>query len=345
MRLTHGFGAGRFLGLRATNAILVLTPLLLISACGSGLETANGTAKSTTSASAAPTPSLESLSASSKHPTQYSFEFFDPPGSTNTQAWGINDFGTVVGEYEDAAGTVHGFVRSKGGSITTIDVDGAIQTEIFGNNDLGDIVGTFFSASGDEFGFMRTAHGATTVIDFKPFPGTAETYVGAINNRREMVGSYYGSTFTNGSAFLLRDGNFTPLADPPGSAPMQNFAGGINDFGVITGNFLDANGGNHGYVKIGAHYRTVDFPGGTSSALNAVNDLGQAAGFYVGADGFFHGFTFDTIKNLPVPYDCPLGYSTVGFGINNRGQIAGGCRLVAGGARHGFIATPLRSGE
>ena len=361
MRFTNDLLAIRLLSLGTATAILVLTPLLLISACGSGLDTADSTAKSRTSDPAtltkgsrhatllekANTTASDSaaLPTSLKHPTQYSFEFFDPPGSTFTRAWGINDFGIVVGEYADAAEVLHGFVRSKAGSITTIDVDGAAQTEVFGNNDLGDIVGTFFNASGDEFGFMRTASGTTTVIEFEPFTGNAETYVGAINNRREMVGSYYGPTFANGTAFRLRDGTFTPLTDPPGSAPMQNFAGGINDFGVITGNFLDTSGGNHGYFLRGTHYRTVDFPGATYSSLNAINDLGRATGTSIGADGLFHGFIYDTNTNISAPYDCPLGYSTIGSGINNRGQIAGCCRLVAGGPFHGFIATPVKSDE
>jgi hypothetical protein len=196
----------------------------------------------------------------------------------------------------------------------------------------------FLHASGDEFGFMRTASGTTTVIESEPFTGNAETYVGAINNRREMVGSYR-SDLANGTAGYATE---TSPSDGSSRFSATEFFGEINDFGVITV--------ISGYaavimVRLGTHYRTVDFPGATSSSLNAVNDLGRATGTSIGADGFFHGFIYDTNTNIPVPYDCPLGYSTIGSGINNRGQIAGCCRLVAGGPFHGFIATPVKSDE
>jgi hypothetical protein len=367
MRLTTRSLPTRRTRLWAAPVVLALGPLLLIAAaCGSGPENANSTGKVTTSASTALSKSSKrpprgsgpenanstgtvtssastALSTSSKHTTQYSFEFFDVPGATSTEPSSINDLGDVVGDYSDATGVFHGFTRSKGGSITTIDVDGAVETSALGNNDWGDIVGGFVSASGDQFGFMRSARGTTTVIDFEPFPGIAETYVGAINNRREMVGGY-GPDFDIG--FLLRDGRFTALPDPPGSSvPAFTFPYGINDFGVITGQFLDTNGDSHGYVLRGTHYTQVDFSDGTQSGLSNVNDLGQTPGIYVGADGLLHGFIFDTTRNISVPFDCPLGYSTVFFGINNRGQLAGSCRTVANGPRHGVIATPVKSDE
>ena len=62
------------------------------------------------------------------------------PGATGTAAWGINDAGQLVGNYQ-ALGP-HGFLYS-GGSVTTIDVPGATYTELAGINDAGKIVGRY----------------------------------------------------------------------------------------------------------------------------------------------------------------------------------------------------------
>jgi uncharacterized membrane protein len=41
-----------------------------------------------------------------------SYTTLDPPGSTYTQANGINDSRQIVGSYVDAAGNAHGFLAT-----------------------------------------------------------------------------------------------------------------------------------------------------------------------------------------------------------------------------------------
>ena len=77
----------------------------------------------------------------------------DVPGATGTEAFGINNAGQIVGEFQDASG-FHGFLDS-GGSFTTIDVPGATTTAASGINNNGQIVGYFVDASG-EHGFLAT---------------------------------------------------------------------------------------------------------------------------------------------------------------------------------------------
>ena len=71
---------------------------------------------------------------------------FDYPGATNTQAYGINAFGAVVGWFGPAASS-HGFLL-RDGQFTSIDIPGATRTRAFGINSAGTIVGYFKDATG-----------------------------------------------------------------------------------------------------------------------------------------------------------------------------------------------------
>src|SRR6266849_4635074 len=75
--------------------------------------------------------------------SDYTFTTIDVPGSTGTQAFGINDVGVIVGGYFDARGTGHGFALS-GGSYTTLDVAGSAFTNANGINNASQIVGRYF---------------------------------------------------------------------------------------------------------------------------------------------------------------------------------------------------------
>jgi hypothetical protein len=37
---------------------------------------------------------------------------FDPPGSTYTETWDINDSDVIVGDYIDSSGVYHGYLRT-----------------------------------------------------------------------------------------------------------------------------------------------------------------------------------------------------------------------------------------
>src|SRR4029077_8355746 len=83
------------------------------------------------------------------------FTAINYPGATDTQAYGINDSGDIVGTYRDTAGLNHGFLLSKG-TFSTIDFPGAGSTSARGINSSGDIVGTF-APGGHSFLFSKGA--------------------------------------------------------------------------------------------------------------------------------------------------------------------------------------------
>jgi hypothetical protein len=88
------------------------------------------------------------------------------PGSTNTQALGLNNMGQVVGNYVDAGGAMHGFVFD-GIQYVSIDLPGSMASTINGINDHGQIVGFFMDANENTIGFE-----GNPVVVATPEPGT-----------------------------------------------------------------------------------------------------------------------------------------------------------------------------
>jgi hypothetical protein len=62
---------------------------------------------------------------------------------TETDAFGIDNRGRIVGVYDTADGRTHGYLREVDGRFRTIDVPGAYATVATRINDRGHVVGTF----------------------------------------------------------------------------------------------------------------------------------------------------------------------------------------------------------
>jgi probable HAF family extracellular repeat protein len=163
-----------------------------------------------------------------------SFTTIDVPGAPNTNAQGINDSGQIVGYFWGFGPAAQGFVFT-GGNFTTFNVPGAVYTLPNGINNSGQIVGSFFDASGVAHGFVYTG-GSFTTIDV---PGATGTVANGINNSGQIVG------FFGAHGFVYTGGSFT-IIDVPGATVTTPI--GINDSGQIVGYFVDATGGEHGFL-------------------------------------------------------------------------------------------------
>ncbi|MBV9282458.1 MAG: hypothetical protein JOZ41_20460, partial [Chloroflexi bacterium] len=81
--------------------------------------------------------------------------YFQYPGSTFTQALGLNNQGEVVGTYNDRAGTAHGFTYdTRSGAFHEVNVPRSTSTVINGVNDHGWIVGFYTAPNKDTIGFV-----------------------------------------------------------------------------------------------------------------------------------------------------------------------------------------------
>jgi len=116
------------------------------------------------------------------------FNAFNPPGSSNSQASAVNPAGVVVGAYEDSAGVLHGYILYRNNFVTN-DYPGASFTFDGGNNAGGVIVGEYRGADGVPHSFVLN-QGVYTGFD--P-PGATASDATGVNPGGVIVGLYADS--------------------------------------------------------------------------------------------------------------------------------------------------------
>ena len=202
-----------------------------------------------------------------------------------TEGRGINNLGTVCGDYLGSNGNNHGFFLS-GGTFTEYDVPGAVSTSVLGINDVADFTGSFSYGSGIFQGFVSVGG---TITSFS-VPGAIQTLAYEINNSKQLVVGYYidGSGIVHG---YYRDATGTlhfPI-DPSGSTATVLF--GLNDKNWVVGRYADSSGVTHGLFFVPPNnFFTFDYPGSTFTSLNGISDQGNICGRFVDAAGIGHGF-------------------------------------------------------
>lgn len=192
-----------------------------------------------------------------------------------------------------------------------------------GINDLGDIVGY----NGDDFGFFMgfLLDRVVFVPVDVPVPGSdfVITRPFGINNRRQIVGSVdlgVRDGHPLGQAgFLLTRGSYQIIFAPFTGAHYTELRG-INNAGLIVGNYADASG-LHGFLLDDRVFSPIDVPGADSTVVTGINDMKQIVGV------FFHGRSVEgfvlssgTYTFLEGPSAC---FCATPEGINNRGEIVG----------------------
>ena len=234
---------------------------------------------------------------------------FDPPNSIGSDVFCMNDSGAVAGGLLDVNGD-HGFVRSADGAFSVIDPTGnasgvtlVIPAQI---NSGGVVVGYYLDLNGVNHGFLRDSSGAITILD-APGAGTMShggTDITDINTDGVMVGgiglgNVNGVVDTTHSFMLAANGTYT-FFEPPGA--VSSLAEGINDNGVIVGEYRDANLVRHGYIRqANGTITTFDEPNaGTGSTTSGTGNLGTAprkinlsgeiVGIYSDSAGVRHAF-------------------------------------------------------
>jgi hypothetical protein len=231
---------------------------------------------------------------------------FDPPNSIGSDAFCIDDSGAVAGGLLDANGD-HGFVRGADGTFSVIDPTGTasevkvvIPSQI---NSGGAVAGYYTDTNSVYHGFLRDSSGAITILD-APGAGTVAdtgTEIADLNTDGVMVGGIavgvVNGVNTTHSFMRAADGTYT-FFDPPQA--VSSFAEGINDNGVIVGEYRDVNLVRHGYIRQeDGSFISFDEPNAAQVATTSVN-LGteprrinlsdEIVGLYSDSAGVRHAF-------------------------------------------------------
>jgi len=174
----------------------------------------------------------------------------DFPGASDTAAFGINESGTVVGQWDllDSGGNLiaaHGFTWDNG-RFTQVDFPGSGDTFVGGINARGNLVGEYDSGPtatvGHGFVFSK---GQFTSFDV-PAAGSTLTQLNDINANGQILGVYIDADGAE-HGFLQVGATFTTI-DYPGATLTS--AWGINSAGQIVGNHYGSDGIAHGYLAV-----------------------------------------------------------------------------------------------
>jgi hypothetical protein len=195
---------------------------------------------------------------------------FIPLGGSSATAFGINDKGTIVGQYMTSTATP-GFIRLNSNSYITINAPSGNTMNVVNAqsiNNKGLVVGFYLGNDGQVHGFMAneksaqdgvitgTAIADPTIPNVPGEPGATFVFsqVLSVNDHGIAVG-YYGDSTTSqhGYFYNTKTGTYTFLDDP--DAAFDNGVEvtqitGITDSGEITGFYSDANGVFHGFVAV-----------------------------------------------------------------------------------------------
>lgn len=290
---------------------------------------------------------------------QYDYQEINYPGAPDTQVFGINNRGNVVGNGINDPDTFPFVYESKKRTITDVaPLAGFASTSVLGINDRGVMVGSVVSLDGSTHGFIRDNDGNFTVFDHPD----ADTFTQArgINNnglvtgfRDDIVYPEYQLEGFTGFIYDFETGTFTDIVPS-----LFTIAQGITESGDVVGSAIflpedDPCQTSNGLTIRYGWLRTADGTviyfdvNGRRTSARDISESGAIAGFVSDIDtANAHGFVVKldgsqcqsiTINDsdLLAPPGAQLTFSQ---GIKKNGEVVGW--YSDGTNNHGFIATP-----
>jgi PEP-CTERM motif len=224
------------------------------------------------------------------------------PGGGNavdTEFYQVNNAGQVAVSYYGADGIYHAATyNSVAGTWSYIpDIPGYAGNLAGGINNNGLVVGDAFTTINQSTatylgGVGWSYNGAYSPLFTAPgsAPANGGTATYSVNDAGQIVGYAIDSSGIY-HGYVKTGSSFTTL-DFPGAAQFGGtVANGINNAGVVTGYYYnDSSGDFSGFTWQNGVFTTLNFPGALDTAITAINDRGDLAGYYVDANGNLEGF-------------------------------------------------------
>lgn len=256
----------------------------------------------------------------------YTYATLSVPGSTDTQALGINNGGTIVGFTGTTTDTP---VVGTGSGVTAQAsvVPSGASAQYAGINNSGTIVGVVTDSTGVSHGLITT--GGT--IAETGAPGTAFNQLLGINNGGLAVG--YSSLAAQGTTSQLAyelntaSGSYVSLDNPAHTlvlpANVNSQATGIDNSGDIVGFYMPTATTSDGFfLANGATAAApLEYPGSTFTQALGINNDGDIVGSWRDGSGNAHGFVYT--NGFWQDTDVPSATATTINGINDSGQFVG----------------------
>jgi len=285
------------------------------------------------------------------------------PGSfngTGTYTMNVNDLGAITGNYTDAQGISHGFVRSPEGKFRSFDPVGSSSTFPIAINLEGGIVGFYADSNSALHAFSRSPDGKLTTWS-GPNSCTGNGAQGCFGSGASNINAFgviAGGFEDNSGNFVhhnfVRDarGNQIVFDIPGAGTGAYQGSGspgcflGLNQWGAIAGIYSDSNSVNHGFIRNPwGQITTFDAPGAATGAYQgtgcysdcpvSINDWGAVTGVYTDANYAPHGY-LRSPEGKFVTVDPTGSVATWPYAINDEGIITG-YYADANNVYHGFV--------
>ena len=277
----------------------------------------------------------------------YHIEVVDVPfaDASETELFGINNAGDIVGSYADANAVRKGFWL-KNGVFETIAPEGATDTRAFGINASGQITGRYKDMDGVQHGFLREPDGMFITVN----PGAADNFAWGINDLGQLTSYHFDFPTENDIVItsFLREPDGTFVQVPSSGGVGGNVFRGINNAGVMAGWNLPESGFTptefiDGLIYEDGEFTTLSIDAERHTLPDDINnhgrivghtaplDFSEVQGFLRTPEGEFHLF------------EIPGAETTVAQAINDDGVIVGWFEIHSEDGEeqtHGFIATP-----
>ena len=195
----------------------------------------------------------------------------------------------------------------------------AMETDTYAVNNAGAIAGDYVDAGGVQHGMILAGSTLTTVdvTGCTSTPGTGAVAFFGINKAGDAAGWCINSSGLP-VGFLWYKGKVGFVKFPKAMGTEVN---GLNDKGDLAGIYFDSASTQHGFVRVGGKFTTVDVTGDTTSTPWGINYGGIVTVEATNSSGVIDSFLYNTKTKKFRMKNVTGATQSIIHSINNKGDI------------------------